>query len=360
MTYRAFGRGASIVGVLGLLVSMEACAMQPRVPRSYGRAGQSSGATLGWQGFRVGNGLDVVLPKQPAWTTERGRANDGAVVTSTQAECALPHMGLLFRVYVLQFEGGISGDLTDQLDGIVDGFIEGAEDMEVREAETITTRGFPGVELELYDAENRIVMRTRHYIGRSRAYTVVAARQERGGDTTAEQSVDYFFDHLVLDANDAPVPAGDARVDLVTWTTIFPPDDDFAIQMPGRALTDTRPFTLGTDTSETTVYRVGEVAGPTRFAVNVTPLGQISIEGLLARLRDQRLAEGYRIRDARDSHRQGYAALAVTYESQTSVMYSLYVLTLARIYEAQVVVPLAGEADATAHRARFFQSLRIL
>ena len=95
-------------------------------------------------------------------------------------------------------------------------------------------------------------------------------------------------------------------------------------------------------------------------ALHVTPLREIPVENLLPRLRDQRIAQGYRIRDARDSVRQGYASLAVVYESNAEVVYSLYVVTLSRIYEARVAVPRAEAAAIVPHRQRFFQSLRIL
>jgi hypothetical protein len=311
--------------------------------------------TAQWSTYRVADSIEVALPGAPGWRREEGRADDGAALDTTVAESQLAFPRMAFQIFVTKFEGGISGDLTEKLEMFVDAFIDDAEDMEVRDARSVTTQGFPGVELELVNAETHVITRTRHYVGRQRVYVVVAHYQH----ASFEATVSRFFERLAFAPGDAPVPAGDARLDTNAWASIFPPADDFAIDMPGSAQARTEPFSLGSDTAESNVFRVG-AQGAARFSVHVTPIGDMAVEGLLARLRDQRLGQGYRLREARDTQRQGYAGLAVVHESDTEVVYGVFVLTLSRIYEARVTVPRAEEAAIAPHRSRFFQSLRIL
>lgn len=361
MTLHSSARRIVLASCLASVLASSGCLMSsPR--RGYYRPEPSGGGTTPgadvtarWSTFRVADSIEVALPSSPAWRREQGRADDGATLDTTIAESQLGFPRMAFQVFVTKFEGGISGDLTEKLEMFVDAFIEDAEDMEVRDARSVTTQGYPGVELELVNAETNVITRTRHYVGRQRVYVVVVHYQH----ASVASSVSRFFDRLAFAPGDAPVPAGDARLDTNAWVGIFPPEDDFAIDMPGLAQTSTEPFSLGSHTTESRVYRVG-AQGAARFSVHVTPIGDMEVAGLLDKLRDQRLAQGYRVRDARDTQRQGYAGLAVVHESDTEVVYGVFVLTLSRIYEARVTVPRAEEAAIAPHRSRFFQSLRIL
>lgn len=361
MSYRSWLKAAGLV----LVLCASGC-MQMRSPHrqvGFGRspAGSASFAGAGMRSYRIANAVIAPLPHSPQSQSSRSRARDGGIVTTTSAEAELRFPNMYFRVFVAEFEGGISGDLTDQLDELVDYFIEGSDGAEVREARPITTRGFPGVELELYNEEERTTLRVRHYIGRRRAYTIIAAYKDAAQmQARVDAELARFFDNVQLDAADAPVPAGDGRYDAEAWTTIFPPEDDFAIAMPGRASTSNVPFELATDGQETTVYRVAGENATVRFEVHVTPLRGIEPEGLLERMRDRRLTQGYHTRDARDVQRQGYAGMAVAQASATEIVYSVYVVTMSRLYEARVVAPLGMDQAIVPHRQRFLQSWRIL
>ena len=100
------------------------------------------------------SGLTVQLPGAPQLRQEQHRGDDGGLYTMTFAEAQLNDPPMIFRIIVTEFEGGLTGDLLSQLDGMIESFLEGAEGTEIRNARPVVTQGFPGVEHELFDEED--------------------------------------------------------------------------------------------------------------------------------------------------------------------------------------------------------------
>lgn len=304
-----------------------------------------------------GAGVQLAMPKPPQLEASHGRTSDGGRITTTTGETQTPTV--LYRFVVSDFEGGIDGNAIDTLDDLVGEFIDSSSRAEVRSSGPVDVQGFPGTELVLYHYDEEIVIRSRHWVGKRRAYIFMAATPAR--DESANRPfIDHYFSSIRFDPADAPAPNGVGTFDPNHWSSIYPPDDDFAVQLPGDVRMAQQTRTVGDDSVEGRVYFVQRPDSQVSFGVHVLHFDEGPPPTAFADMERAVTARGFTVRDRRTTHRNGYPGQAVSYVSTRSVAYEVYVVTQHRLYIVSFSAPLSEEASLVELRQRFFRSLRIL
>jgi hypothetical protein len=305
-------------------------------------------------------GLVVEFPTPPRVERTERRDPAGGRVSNVVMSCAIT-LGapMEFTLYVSKAEEGFGGSLLGRFDEVLESFIEGSEDVEVRRARPLVEQGFPGAELELVLVASRRVLLLRQFIGRSRIYMFGVVAPEVSVAATRVDA-ERFFRSARFAPADAPIPNGTGRFDLNAWATIDPADADFVASIPGSVRV--RSVTVHRDDFLPIVrqYFVERSETGQRIEVAVSRFRDGPVDGAIDRLREARRAAGFSVTEETFSHRQGYAARSIRYRSATEVVHVLYVITMGRLYEASVTTSATDEATMRPHINRFFQSLRVL
>ncbi len=304
-----------------------------------------------------GAGMQVSMPKPPQLEASHGRTGDGGRITTTNGRTETPTV--LYRFLVSDFEGGLEGNAVATLDELVGDFIEASSGAEIRSSGPVDMQGFPGTELVLFRYEEEIVVRVRQWVGRKRTYIFLAATPAQN-ESENRPFIDHYFSSIRLDPSDAPAPNGDGTLDPARWSSIYPPDDDFAIQMPGNVRMAQQSRTIGGDSVEGRVYYVQRADQKVAFGVHVLHFDDGPPDDAFGDMERSVLERGFTVRERRTTHRNGFPATALTYVSSTTVAYEVYVKTAHRVYVVSCHAPVGEEASLSEPRDRFFRSLRIL
>jgi hypothetical protein len=304
-----------VVGALAVLAVCLAC-----------RTGIPGYSTLGvapsWQPHTDSAlGFSVRMPGIPQQSREPRWAEDGALMTSTVGVVHTAVAG--FGFVVLDDPNGFAGHPITDGGAILDwtasaGNTTNRENLRVRQAEEGVRSGFPTRDVIVEDTSSGTLLRSRHYLGRSRAYgfvVVFPAHQE----APLRADIDGYFESIAIDPAQAPSPRGDGQLDLGAWTTIFPPEAGFAIDMPGSPRYHDLHLEADGQRGTGHGYVTGQ-AGQTFAAHSVTFEGGAPI-GALARVREAEVRLGGRVRSESPIHSQGYPGVELVFETEEQVTF---------------------------------------
>ncbi|MBC7171787.1 MAG: hypothetical protein H5U40_05150 [Polyangiaceae bacterium] len=235
--------------------------------------------------------------------------------------------------------------------------LEEVDRFDILDSEQLVEQGLVGIEVRSRNPDEGLELVTRHFVGRQRTYTLLAAT--RADSARASQpTIDYFFRSLAVSPADAIVPNGDGRMGTA-WAFTTPARDDFSVRLPGAPRVAEVELDLEGEPTPGREYQVATEDGSVRFVARVYRFDREMPSRLLEKVESRMVADGRTVRERIDRQRQGYAGAVVTYARGGSVVHTTYVQTVSRLYEFTLESPAAREAELEPARLAFFRSIRI-
>lgn len=341
----------SALGTLGCVIPGQNHFQQPMAAPQ-----QAAFETSQWQTIRRDDAsLSFEMPSTPTEESTASRLTDGR--RSTRTFGSTRSRGALFGYVVLSFEEGIAGYLLSELDELVDGTIEAAEGSEVESAEALWLGGYPGTELRLTNAEDRVTIRMRHYIGRSRAY-IFFVTIPTGTDEEMRSGIDRFFGSIALDPFDAPSVNGSGTFETSNpvWRYVSPPEGGFAIELPAEPRRANESISVDGHDLDVYTYFLADRAPAIDIRVSTITLRPRERDGLIAALETWLLAFGGTISRTEHGARGGYPMRRLEIVSGDRTRHAMIVFATQVVHVIQISGVPADEAALGPMRERIFAS----
>lgn len=306
-----------------------------------------------WYRHVTAGNSSVEIPYQPRIETSHARLDDGSSVDTTRAMATIGEV--TFFVLSNEFEAGVGPSPLETLDELLDGFLGDLEGLDIVASDAAWLNGHPGTVLEVQARDRTRDLVVRQYIGRSRAYLFgyAVATDRRQFNAATER---HFFSSIQLDARDALSPAGTGRLDYATWSWVYPPEADFAAEMPGAPRREDGSFMYGSETYDTYTYVVRSDDARTTMRVRYIPIyASARGEDVLTRLTSD-AAQGGTLRGSGPTMRTGYGGQALVIDTASSVRFVLHILRNDGVFEIVHEMPRSDEQSNVAVRRRFFNS----
>lgn len=313
----------------------------------------TAATTTGWFHQQLGGASFVEIPKQPRSEQRTSRLDNGSRLTTINATATIGEMSFITVSH--EFESGVGGSPMDVLDELFDSFVGDADGLEIIAADAAWRNGYPGsvIEVRNRDATRRIVVH--QYVGRNHAY-LFGFGVPAGSVSNYASYERYFFESISLDAADAPSPAGTGRLDFGQWAWVYPPEAEFAAELPGSARREDSTFVYGNETYDTYTYIVRGDDGISKMSVRMIPIDEDERHDDILQQMATDAARGGTLRLVRPAMRTGYGGQALVVDTPTSTRYVLHIVRTDGVYEIIHEMPSANEQTMAEARRRFFGS----
>lgn len=309
-----------------------------------------------WQEVRLSDSsMRLRMPAQPQLEESSEADFDGTIIRSTVGRYIAGNMILGFSV--ISADGGFIEDPFEKASSAATSS-SGHDQWNVRWEKEYSRDGFLAADRIVDNSAAGATIRFHFVQGRTKIYALFAAYP-----TSQEAQSQWWVDEFLRAASYAPrealSPHGDGRLSWEDWGYIFPPEREFAVEIPGAPSTIALPDRLSGLDAETHSYGVSDESDGLGFKILVHEFARGVPEEAIARARGVTGA-GYDVVSETYVHQRGYPGVDVKLKSATHVLYAQYFVTKGRVYEMLSWSPLQSATEHAAARRRFLHTFRIL